>query len=157
GGNVLVSSDGGIARLLTQNDALHTPRYWVSENGNLRTLEFYSVAYDPLNRTILGGAQDNGQPYQTSEGSQIWMDSRGSHGGWVQITQSGGSLYYYDNTFNQYPVGVGANGSGPTFLPGSFFGVDITIGSPSGTPILIANLPSPFAFDTLDSQRVVIE
>ena len=37
-------------------------------------------------------AQDNGQPFQTREGSQNWQDTRGGDGGWVQITQSGGTL-----------------------------------------------------------------
>jgi Ca2+-binding RTX toxin-like protein len=158
-GNVLVSNDGGIARLLTQNDVNHTPQYWVSENGNLRALEFYYVAYDTLNRTVVGGAQDNGNPFQTHEGSPAWVDLGGGDGSYFQITGSGAQRDYYNKDFTHWTVG--SSGSGPSIAMdgnGNFFsnGFIFYVGT-AGSSTTIAAKDRPYAFNSLDPTRLVIE
>src|SRR5205823_12743620 len=61
-GNLLSANDGGIYRLVNPN---LSSRRWVSVIGDIRATELYSVAYDSINHTLLGGAQDTGSPAQT--------------------------------------------------------------------------------------------
>src|SRR5262249_27791383 len=69
-GNFLQGDDGGIYRLVNSNDK--NTRRWVDVNGNLATVEFHHVAYDPLSNIILGGTQDNGTPEQITPGGSTW-------------------------------------------------------------------------------------
>lgn len=62
-GNLINTNDGGVYKLINPNGP---NRQWVSVNGDIRTAEFYSVAYDVLNNAVFGGAQDNGTPHQDS-------------------------------------------------------------------------------------------
>jgi RTX calcium-binding nonapeptide repeat (4 copies) len=62
-GSILESDDGGIYRLSNPRDPFQ--RVWTSLNSGLRTTEFVSVAYDPLNNDIIGGAQDLGVSQQS--------------------------------------------------------------------------------------------
>ena len=82
-GNLLLGNDGGIYRLNTP-DAIATRR-WSSLNGDLRTLEMHSVAYDPVSQVLFGGAQDNGTPIQTTPGSFTWSTFFGADGGVVAV------------------------------------------------------------------------
>jgi hypothetical protein len=61
-GNLLEADDGGIYKLLTPNAAADSRR-WVSASnswGGGNPTEFYSIAYDSVNHTYFGGAQDVG-------------------------------------------------------------------------------------------------
>ncbi len=60
-GNILEADDGGIFKLATPSTV---NRFWTNKNGDLRTNEVYSVAYDPLNDVILAGTQDTGSVQQ---------------------------------------------------------------------------------------------
>jgi Dockerin type I domain/RTX calcium-binding nonapeptide repeat (4 copies) len=60
-GNLINTNDGGVYKLINPNGP---NRQWVSVNGDIRTAEFYSVAYDSLNNAYFGGLQDNGTPHQ---------------------------------------------------------------------------------------------
>ncbi len=102
-GNLLESSDGGVYRLTNPNV---NARVWTSVNGNLRTTEFYSIAYDSLNNAIFGGTQDNGSPQQTNPGafpgappaSFTMTDRTGADGGIAQvdnITNAGVASIHY--------------------------------------------------------------
>jgi hypothetical protein len=89
---LLETDDGGIYGLNgVQNvpDGGVSNPGWVALNGDLnglvgiRDTEFFSVAYDPLNGLILGGAQDNGVALQGAGQSVIWASALGGDGGTV--------------------------------------------------------------------------
>src|SRR5262249_36789991 len=63
-GNLLEACDGGIFRLASPNNS--SSRIWTSVSGNLGTVEFHSVAYDPVSNVVFGGTQDNGTIAQTA-------------------------------------------------------------------------------------------
>jgi hypothetical protein len=63
-GNLLQTNDGGIARLVSPNTA--STRKWVAIDGDIRSAEIHSIAYDPLSNIVFGGTQDNGTPVQKS-------------------------------------------------------------------------------------------
>lgn len=104
-GDLLEASDGGVYRLTKPN----TPamRNWSSVDGDLRTAEFYSIAYDSLNNALFGGTQDNGSPQQTNPGATpgappptfTWTDRTGADGGVAQADNDqtahpGTSIHY---------------------------------------------------------------
>jgi len=72
---IVEMNDGGIFRLRNPGDS---SRRWESMNGNLRTLEMYSIGYDPVNDAIFAGTQDNGTVEQND---QIDDDGDGEIGG----------------------------------------------------------------------------
>lgn len=63
GGELLLSSDGGIYALSNPQTATGT---WTSLNGNLSLREAYSVAYDAVSNRLLVAAQDTGVGYQNA-------------------------------------------------------------------------------------------
>jgi photosystem II stability/assembly factor-like uncharacterized protein len=71
-GNLLLGDDGGIYKLVNPNGARPTDRYWVSVNGTLQDTELYTVAYDAIDHTIIGGAQDDGMAIQPKPGAAAW-------------------------------------------------------------------------------------
>jgi hypothetical protein len=83
-GNLLEADDGGIYRL--SNPASST-RQWSSVVGNLAVTEFESIAFDPLNNVIYGGAQDTGSPNQGTAGTV---------GGWYDINRGDGAVAAVD-------------------------------------------------------------
>jgi hypothetical protein len=84
-GNILECDDGGIYRLRNPDNPLGVGSSWSSVNGNIQPTEFYSVAYDPIDNTIIGGAQDNGTPAQPSPYSTTWGWVDGGDGGIAQV------------------------------------------------------------------------
>lgn len=97
--NLLESSDGGLYRLLNPDSA---DRMWVSAMGNLRPTEFYSVAYDSLNHTILGGAQDTGATEQVAAGDFTWREINQGDGAFVatDTTTAPGFVLHYASSQN---------------------------------------------------------
>lgn len=108
-GDLLDTNDGGIYRLDGTGTAGQT---WVSVNGDLRTAEFYSVAYDELSHSSFGGTQDNGTPQQSingltagqAPGSYTWTDRTGADGGVVavdndQVAHPGTTIHYQSEQF----------------------------------------------------------
>jgi hypothetical protein len=81
-GNLLQANDGGIYRLLSPNSA---GRRWASVLGNIRPTELHSVAFDPLSKVVIGGAQDNGTPFQSASGDFTATDVTGGDGGPVAV------------------------------------------------------------------------
>ncbi len=60
--------DGGVYK---STDAGAT---WFSVNNNINTIQFYRVASDPTNASILfGGAQDNGNFSTSDKGATDWV------------------------------------------------------------------------------------
>ena len=86
-GNLVDGDDGGVNRLsrpTTDNKA------WTLLSGNtLQNSELFSVAFDPTTKTIVSGAQDNGDPASRADGT--WFDAGLSlaDGGYVQVDPSG--------------------------------------------------------------------
>jgi hypothetical protein len=81
-GNLLQANDGGIYRLVSPNTA---GRQWTSVLGNIRPTELHSVAFDPLSKVVIGGAQDNGTPFQSVPGGFTATDVTGGDGGPVAV------------------------------------------------------------------------
>jgi hypothetical protein len=96
-GNILQGNDGGIYRLTSPDSG---SRKWSSVIGNLRDTEFYSIGYDSVNNTIIGGAQDTGVPQQNSSGSLTWTDQSLGDGAIVAVDNTsspGNSIHYFSN------------------------------------------------------------
>jgi hypothetical protein len=102
-GNLLECDDGGIYRLNNPDNFLGLFSSWSSVNGNIRPTEFYSVAYDPINHVIIGGAQDNGSPAQSGSGNFAW--------GWGSAVSGG------DGGIAQVTTETASTVNGPTTIP----------------------------------------
>jgi hypothetical protein len=85
-GNLLQTNDGGIARLVSPNTA--STRKWVAIDGDIRSAEFHSIAYDTVSNIVFGGAQDNGTAVQKTPGNFTWMQLLGADGGVVGVDAS---------------------------------------------------------------------
>lgn len=124
-GDLFQTSDGGIYRLINPSGGAGPTRTWVSSNGDMTASEFFSVAYDPANKILFGGTQDNGTPgqesvFQAVPGNREWRDQGGGDGGRVAVDSSGTHYSYADDQLqrNGTPVSLslpgGAPGSGLT-------------------------------------------
>jgi hypothetical protein len=90
-GDLLQADDGGIWRL-------HSPgpnQTWQAMDGNLNITEVYTIDYDLTHKTVVGGAQDQGDFYQTAPGVLPQPQTEGGDGGvtYVDNTSSGGPYY----------------------------------------------------------------
>src|SRR5262249_32776047 len=80
-------------------------RRWIDVNGSLATVEFHSVAYDPVSNIVLGGTQDNGNAEQLTPGGAIWNDFQSAGDGGVvavdsdQTAHAGTSIRYSSYQF----------------------------------------------------------
>ncbi len=81
-GELLEADDGGVYLLASPSTAA---RFWSSMNYNLGLDELYSVAYDPVNHVILGGAQDQGALRQRTVHGQTWLEFLGGDGTIVAV------------------------------------------------------------------------
>jgi hypothetical protein len=134
-GNLLLSSDGGIYKLVnpdapSNSDGTNTQRYWVSLNGTLQDTEFYAVAYDSIDHIIVGGAQDNGMGVQPAPGQSIWTTGLPDDITHVAVDNSGSKavLYGIGSAF----IGTDSKGDVHSeFLRGDFsttaYGVNIEV------------------------------
>ena len=84
-GNLLQTNDGGIVRLVSPNTAT---RNWVAIDGDIRSAEFHSIAYDTVSNIVFGGTQDNGTAVQKTPGNFTWMQLLGADGGVVGVDAS---------------------------------------------------------------------
>jgi hypothetical protein len=96
-GVLVEADDGGIVDMANPTNA--TASDWISLNNNLRTFEFYSVAYDSTNHVIIGGVQDNGSPSQAARNTVAnWTDLSGGDGQFQAVDTTslgGGNVYRY--------------------------------------------------------------
>ena len=102
---LLEADDGGIFEMQNPTNAANSS--WNSFNGNLATFEFYSVAYDPTNKVVIGGAQDNAVPYQNAANSGAWTQFLSGDGQFeaVDATSLGGGnvlRYSLNNNLNNF-------------------------------------------------------
>jgi Matrixin len=156
--NLLFSSDGGIYRLPNPSQTSST---WQSMIGDLRAFELYDVAYDPVQHVIIGGAQDDGVPYQNSQNSAVWTAFQGGDGGQVGI---GGvpadRAFYTTNDFGLVRFTPETNADGTIQSnPMAIQLIDkrtITPDNPGGTPFAEPQVKAqPFAFSTLEDRMVI--
>jgi hypothetical protein len=114
--HLLVGSDGGIYR--KDSDPGNPNGFlWTDLNGNLDTIQFYSVALNPTNANqVLGGSQDNGVSLFNKTASPTWSQVLGGDGGIVRFSQQNANLVYAAN-----PVG--------SFGAANFFQVSINGGT----------------------------
>jgi hypothetical protein len=162
-GNLLEGSDGGIARLIDPDGA--ASRHWVSVNGDLRTAEFHSVAYDPVSHVVLGGTQDNGNAVQMTPGSQAWNDFQSDGDGGIvavdsdQAAHPGTSIryssYQFFDRFTRQSVDA-HNVAGPA-VP---VGLHIVAGDGAGQDLLDYDpnirFVQPFVLNAVDPSRMLI-
>ncbi|MDB4988062.1 MAG: sodium/calcium exchanger 1 [Myxococcaceae bacterium] len=100
-GNMLFANDGGIYLRTSPRD---NSGDWFSRNGDLQISEIHHIAFDPVSRIIMGGAQDNGTPTQSATNSLSWSDASGRDGGDVTVdalASPGNSVRYTSAEFLQ--------------------------------------------------------
>jgi uncharacterized repeat protein (TIGR01451 family) len=105
-GNLLLSNDGGIYRLMYP-DAVASQRFWVAVTGNLQVAELYGVAYDSIDHITVGAPQDSGMTVQPGRGQQAWNSFFGSDETHVAVDNSGqisssAILYGIGNGFDDF-------------------------------------------------------
>jgi hypothetical protein len=120
-GRLLESDDGGINRFDVAGNR------WHSINGNMGLTEFYSIALNPANNILMGGAQDVGTSIQSaaSPGANFttWntpLDFNGfgsqADGGIVQVGRVTGNvsrLFYSTQQLGGFTMSVGGVRTGP--------------------------------------------
>ena len=162
-GNLLQTNDGGIVRLVSPNSAGN--RFWVAVDGNLRSAEVHSVAYDPLSNVTFGGLQDNGTAYQLTPGGFTGNDLLGGDGAVVgidadQVSHPGTTLRYSSfqslQTFNRTTWNA-ANTRISGFTP---VGLNIISGPGTGMTLLQFDpniqFYNPFTINAINSSRMLI-
>jgi len=103
-GTLLQADDGGIFWLKNPTDPVNNARYWQSINGNLSITEFSSIAYDPLNDIIVGGAQDVGNQAQVASGKGEWKYVSGGDGNVNLVGVDGTDIYRYSVGNNLHSI-----------------------------------------------------
>jgi hypothetical protein len=131
-GNLLLTNDGGIYKLVNPEGAADQ-RYWVSVNGTLQDTEFYSVAYDSIDRIVVGGAQDNGMGVQPQAGQIVWNTGFGGDVTHVAVDNSGPTALLY-----------GINGSFVSSGDSQFFRGDFSTAAHNvNIPVKMASAQTP--------------
>ncbi len=94
-GNLLLGDDGGIYKLVNPKGEKPTDRYWVSVIGTLQSAELYGVAYDSIDHTLVGGAQDDGMSIQPQPGAAAWNEGFYDDVTHVAVDNSGPNAIVY--------------------------------------------------------------
>lgn len=160
-GNLLQANDGGINRLNNPNLAT---RVWDSLNGNIRSVEMHSAAFDAVSKIAFGGTQDTGTPMQNSPGSQTWTDFLQGDGGVVGVddTSAGGASSIRYTSYNSLGFFNRSTWSpsntlvsGPTAL-----GLQIVSGAGTGLDLFAADpniqFYNPYEINRIDPRRMLI-
>ncbi len=93
--SIVVGNDGGVYRSTNRGTT------WSNLNGDLNTIQFYSIAVDPGSASVTyGGTQDNGT--QRRMGGTLWGDVTGGDGGFVNVDYTNSNYVYgeYQNGFH---------------------------------------------------------
>jgi len=161
-GNLLQTNDGGIVRLESSNSAVN--RHWVPVDGDIRSAEFHSIAYDPLSNVVFGGTQDNGTAYQVTPGGFTGNTLLGGDGGVVgidadQVSHPGTTLRYssfqFFSFFNRSTWDAANNLIGLTPV-----GLHIVSGPGTGLTLFQFDpniqFYNPFVLNAIDPSRMLI-
>jgi len=81
-GNIIETDDGGIYR---RTGPRTNTGDWIALNSGLQVAEIHSIAYDPLSRIVLAGAQDTGTPEQIATGQTTFRSVSQGDGGDVAV------------------------------------------------------------------------
>jgi hypothetical protein len=168
GSNLLNANDGGIWRLANVRNP--PQRRWVDVLGNsssgsqnLRNTEMYSIAYDPLNHTLLAGAQDNGWPQQGTLGTFPWTDWSGGDGGVTGVGVFVNGFGQITSTVHYQDGDSFSNFSRTTYMPGAVpFTQNVALrvnGTGQTLGQVDPNLPfpsPPFVVNAVDPRRMII-
>jgi hypothetical protein len=162
-GNLLEATDGGIYRLV--HPSVDATRHWMSVNGNLRTAELHSVAYDPVSNVVVGGAHENGIAAQQAPGQLAWIDSQNEGDGGVvaidsdQSAHPGTSIRYSSYQFLESFTRqtVDANNVASPAVP---VGLQIVAGDGAGQNLFDYDpnirFMQPFVLNAVDPSRMLI-
>ena len=170
-GSLIAGTDGGIYR---RSSPTLSTGVWTSLNSNLQTLEFHDIAFDPISKIIIGGAQDNATNFQTTIGSQTFTQTQSGDGGDVAVDAlalPGQSIRYVSSqklvslqrqTFNSSNVMVGTAATlaltpatGSAALKKTRFVTPLTTNAVVGGRLLIADETS--LYESLDRGDTVTE
>jgi Ca2+-binding RTX toxin-like protein len=99
GGDLIEVDDGGVFR---RSIPRNNTGDWISLNGNLQVTELHDIAYDPVSSVLIGGAQDTGNPQQSTSNALSWNSFALGDGGDVQVdsVSSPGNSIRYTSAFN---------------------------------------------------------
>jgi len=136
-GDIIEVDDGGIYKLAGAGTSQQS---WTSLNGNLRLMEFNSVASS--NGKILGGAQDNGVTIQTAAGALVWTRLMGGDG---QIVRAAGGKQLYSR---QNLSGFTIDGNAPD--------LDVIGTGKKLNAVDPIRFDEPFVLNAVDSNRMLI-
>jgi photosystem II stability/assembly factor-like uncharacterized protein len=158
-GDLLQANDGGIFRLINPSNVLGAEaRHWVATVGNLRSIEMYSVAYDPINNVILGAMQDNGagEQFPPTWGRLIPKD--GVVVQTDQISIPGSSIHYFEADYGAFFTR--ATFSSSHQLTDSHL-LDLIINGTGGKRLFYDiddtnKAVQPFELNTIDPKRMLI-
>jgi hypothetical protein len=98
-GSLIEGDDGGVFR---RSGPRTNTGDWFSLNGNLQVAEFHAVAWDPVAKTVVGGAQDTGTPEQLTRNRTRWRSVSTGDGGVVAVdgTSAPGFSYRYTSYYD---------------------------------------------------------
>jgi hypothetical protein len=162
-GDLLQTNDGGIVRLVSPNSAGN--RHWVPVQGNIRSAEFHSVAYDPLSNVTFGGLQDNGTAYQLTPGGFTGNELLGGDGAVVgidadQVAHLGTSIRYSSFQFLGSFNRTTWNAANMRISGFPLVGLNITSGPGTGMTLFQfdANIQfyNPFTINAINPTRMLI-
>jgi len=92
---IVIGNDGGVYQSTNRGTT------WSNLNGDLNTIQFYSIAVDPASASVTyGGTQDNGT--QRRMAGSTWADVTGGDGGFANVDYTNSSIVYgeYQNGFH---------------------------------------------------------
>jgi photosystem II stability/assembly factor-like uncharacterized protein len=92
---IVIGNDGGVYRSTDRGTT------WSNLNGDLNTIQFYSISVDPSSASVTyGGTQDNGT--QRRMDGATWADVTGGDGGFTNVDYTNSSIVYgeYQNGFH---------------------------------------------------------
>jgi hypothetical protein len=156
GGNLLQTDDGGIVRL--PNTAT---RKWVAIDGNIRSAEFHSIAYDRLSNIVFGGTQDNGTAVQKTPGNFTWMGLLAGDGGVVGVDASNPTESLRYSSFQDFGFFNRSRWDATnTMLSQVAVGLNITSGPGKDMTLFQFDkniqFYQPFALNAIDPSRMLI-
>jgi Ca2+-binding RTX toxin-like protein len=166
-GNLIDADDGGIYSLSDPSSSVL--RVWRPLDGNLQITEFYSVAYDHVNNTLYGGAQDTGVPEQQLAGDPKFDESQTGQGDgtFVAVAYPDATHAIHYTATNQLgltirtldDIGfVTSNVSPAKNVIGTGAGVPLDHLDPNGNPNFDTTLQliQPFWVNAVDPNRIFV-
>jgi len=151
GGELLEADDGGVYR---RTNPRSSAGRWLSMNGDLKTTEYHSFAYDRVSDRVIGGAQDTGTTEQTAADNTIFNSVQTADGGDVtvdDISTSGQSFRYssFQNlgSFRRRTCDVSGTCTGTVF---------VTLTPVDGSPAVAPQFYTPLTVNAVNGARLLV-